>query len=193
MTILREGDKQIPVIARLRMEERARLGDIKNLYVYSGSGMQKVHLSQVAGLEQSMQTEKMRSRNQFRTITVKAIPIEGKLASEVMNAARPKLEEFASELPAGYRLEIGGEEEDTVKGFRNLTIVLLISVVCIFLALVFQFKNAIKPFIVFAAVPFGMLVPVLYAIFVLDLKLVKWEKVDDEVGPVKLENPLPIE
>ena len=29
-------------------------------------------------------------------------------------------------------------------------------VVCIFLALVFQFKNAIKPFIVFAAVPFGM-------------------------------------
>ena len=26
----------------------------------------------------------------------------------------------------------------------------------IFLALVFQFKNAIKPFIVFAAVPFGM-------------------------------------
>ena len=156
VTTLREGDKQIPVIARLRMEERAQLGDIKNLYVYSGTGTQKVHLSQVSSPEQSMQTEKMRSRNQFRTITVKAIPIEGRLASEVMNAARPKLEEFARELPAGYRLEIGGEEEDTVKGFRNLTIVLLISVVCIFLALVFQFKNAIKPFIVFAAVPFGM-------------------------------------
>ena len=156
VTSLREGDKQIPVIARLRMEERAQLGDIKNLYVYSGTGMQKVHLSQVASTEQSMQTEKMRSRNQFRTITVKAIPIEGRLASEVMNAARPKLQEFAQELPPGYHLEIGGEEEDTIKGFRNLTIVLLISVVCIFLALVFQFKNAIKPFIVFAAVPFGM-------------------------------------
>jgi multidrug efflux pump subunit AcrB len=104
--------------------------------------------------EQSMRTEKMRSLNQFRTITVKAIPIEGRRASEVMNAARPKLREFAKELPPGYRLEIGGEEEDTIKGFRNLAIVLLISVVFIFLALVFQFKNAIKPFIVFAAVPF---------------------------------------
>jgi len=31
-----------------------------------------------------------------------------------------------------------------------------VSVFAIFLALVFQFKNAIKPFIVFAAVPFGM-------------------------------------
>jgi multidrug efflux pump subunit AcrB len=29
-------------------------------------------------------------------------------------------------------------------------------VVAIYLALVFQFKNAIKPFIVFAAIPYGM-------------------------------------
>jgi multidrug efflux pump subunit AcrB len=96
--------------------------------------------------EQSMQTEKMRSRNQFRTITVKAIPIQGRgrLASEVINAARQKLQEFAKELPPGYRLEIGGEEEDTIKGFRNLAIVLLISVVCIFLALVFQFKKVTR-------------------------------------------------
>lgn len=156
VTTLREGDKQIPVVARLRMEERAQLGDLKNLYVYSGKGNQKLHLSQVAATEYGMQTEKIRSRNQFRTITIAAMPAEGKLASEVMKAARPKLRELATQLPAGYRLEIGGEEEDQVKGFKDLTIVLGISVVAIFLALVFQFKNAVKPIIVFAAVPFGM-------------------------------------
>src|SRR5690242_4027317 len=59
-------------------------------------------------------------------------------------------------MPPGYRLEIGGEEEDQVKSFKDLVIVLAVSVAAIFLALVFQFKNAIKPFIVFAAVPFGM-------------------------------------
>jgi len=32
---LREGDKQIPVIARMRMEERSQLADLQNLYVYS--------------------------------------------------------------------------------------------------------------------------------------------------------------
>ena len=32
---LQEGNKQIPVVARLRMDERARLSDIQNLYVYS--------------------------------------------------------------------------------------------------------------------------------------------------------------
>jgi multidrug efflux pump subunit AcrB len=156
VTQLREGDKQIPVVARLRMEERAQLGDLKNLYVYSSQGKQKVHLSQIATTEYGMQTEKMRSRNQFRTITVAAMPAEGRLASEVMAAARPELEEFAQQLPDGYRMEIGGEEEDQKKSFKDLVIVLMISVIAIFLALVFQFKNAIKPFIVFAAVPFGM-------------------------------------
>src|SRR5262249_9123953 len=148
---LREGDKQIPVVAKLRMEERAQLGDLRNLYVYSSKGSQKIHLRQVAALEYGMQTEKMRSRNQFRTITVSAMPADGKLASEVMKAARPKLKELAKEMPAGYRMEIGGEEEDQVKSFRDLVIVLMVSVAMIFMALVFQFKNAIKPFIVFAA------------------------------------------
>ena len=156
VTKLREGDKQIPVVARLRMEERAQLGDLKNLYVYSSSGKQKIHLSQVATTEYGMQTEKMRARNQFRTITVAAMPEEGRLASEVMKLARPQLTALSQEMPVGYRLEVGGEEEDQVKGFKDLAIVLGISVTMIFLALVFQFKNAIKPFIVFAAVPFGM-------------------------------------
>ncbi|HEV8367871.1 MAG TPA: efflux RND transporter permease subunit [Pyrinomonadaceae bacterium] len=156
VTTLREGDKQIPVVARLRMEERAQLGALKNLYVYGDQSTQKVLLRQVASTEYGMQIEKMRSRNQFRTITISAMPAEGKLASEVMSAARAKLKELPQTLPVGYRMEVGGEEEEQVKGFIDLTIVLLISVAAIFLALVCQFKNAIKPFIVFAAVPFGM-------------------------------------
>src|SRR5207237_3997096 len=31
---LREGNKQIPVVTRLRMDERAQLSDLQNLYVY---------------------------------------------------------------------------------------------------------------------------------------------------------------
>jgi len=156
LTTLREGDKEIPVVARMKMEERAQLGDLQNLYVYSSQGSQKVPLRHVSRTEYGMQAEKIRSRNQFRTITVSAMPAEGRFASEVMEAARAQLKELQQTLPVGYRMEIGGEEEDQVKGFKDLTMVLLISVVAIFLALVFQFRNAVKPFIVFAAVPYGM-------------------------------------
>jgi multidrug efflux pump subunit AcrB len=156
VTTLREGNKQIPVVARLRMEERARLADINNLYVYSSQSAARVPLQQVSSVEYRMQTEKLRRRNQFRTITVACFPADGKLPSEVMKAARERLNSFASTLPPGYRMEIGGEEEEQVKGFKKLAVVLVISVAAIFLALVFQFKHAVKPLIVFAAIPFGM-------------------------------------
>ena len=156
VTVLREGDKQIPIVARLRMEERAQLADVQNLYVYSMQGSQKVPLRQVSSVEYGMQTEKVRRRNQFRTITVSCMAEAGHLPSEIMSAARPQLEAFAAQLPSGYRMEIGGSEEEQVKGFKNQTVVLIISVVAIFLSLVYQFRNAIKPFVVFAAVPYGI-------------------------------------
>jgi multidrug efflux pump subunit AcrB len=50
---------------------------------------------------------------------------------------------------------IGGEKAKQVDGFRNLAIVMAISVAAIFLALVLQFNHAVKPLLVFAAVPYG--------------------------------------
>jgi multidrug efflux pump subunit AcrB len=153
---LREGDEQIPIVARLRMDERAQLADIRNLYVYSSQGAQKVPLQSISSIVYEMQTEKLQRRNQFRTVTISAFPRAGLLSSEVLSAAMPAIEQLQRSLPTGYRLEIGGEHEEQVKGFRNLTAVMLISIALIYLALVFQFKHAIKPFIVFAAIPYGV-------------------------------------
>jgi multidrug efflux pump subunit AcrB len=155
VTTLREGDKQIPVVTRLRAEERAGLNDIDDLYVYSSSGTQKVPLRQISQVEYGLRSEVIRRRNQFRTITVSASPGEGILGSEIMEEIRPQLRALEASLPPGYRLEVGGEEEKQVQGFSDLVVVLGISVAAIFLALAFQFKNAVKPFIVFAAVPYG--------------------------------------
>jgi multidrug efflux pump subunit AcrB len=138
------------------MDERAQLSDIRSLYVYSGEGPQKVPLQSISSIVYDMQTEKLQRRNQFRTVTVSAFPEAGVLPSEVLNAAMPRLNEFRQTLPIGYRLEIGGEYEEQVKGFRNLAVVMLISIALIYLALVFQFKHAIKPLIVFAAIPYGV-------------------------------------
>jgi len=103
-----------------------------------------------------METEKIQRRQQFRTIEVSGFPAPGAMASQVLEAIRPQLENFKKTLPPGYKMEIGGEQEEQDKGFHDLTIVLLISITCIYLALVVQFRNAIKPFIVFATIPYGM-------------------------------------
>ncbi len=156
VTTLREGNKQIPVLVRLRMEERAQLSDIQSLYVYSLQGTQKAPLGQISSIAYGMETQKLQRRNQFRTVTVSAFPVPGLLPSEVLNPARAKLMDFEKSLPPGYKLEIGGEEEKQKDGFRDIAIVMMISVLAIFLSLVVQFRNAVKPFIVYAAIPYGM-------------------------------------
>lgn len=165
---LREGDKQIPVIARMRMEERSQLADLQNLYVYSSQSGQKVPLRQISSMNYTMQTEKIQRRNQFRTITVSCFSVAGVLPSEVLDAALPQLQEFEKKLPPGYQMEIGGEYEEQVKGFGELGIVMGISIAMIFMALVVQFKNAVKPLLVFAAIPYGI-VGALAALWIMDM------------------------
>ena len=137
---LREGDKQIPIVARLRMEERAALNDVQNLYVYSLNGSQRVPLRQLSNVSAQMEVQKIMRRNQFRTVTVGAFPEPGVLPSEVLKAAKPRIEELQRRLPSGYWLEIGGEQEEQQKGFKQLGVVMLVSIVLIYLALVIQFK-----------------------------------------------------
>jgi multidrug efflux pump subunit AcrB len=165
VAVLREGEDQIPVVARLRMQERAQLSDIRSLYVYGSQssprvygsqGAPKVPLQSISSVVYDSKTEKVQRRNQFRTVTVSSFSESGVLASEVLNTALPALREFERRLPPGYHMEIGGEREEQIKGFRNMAIVMVISILMIYLALVFQFGHAIKPLIVFAAIPYGV-------------------------------------
>jgi multidrug efflux pump subunit AcrB len=154
---LQEGDHQLPIALRLRASERQRLSDVDNLYVYSGRDPNvKVPLRQISELDFSGATAKILRRNHVRTITVGAYPIAGTMPSEVLAKIGPELKQLEAELPPGYSLEIGGEQHEQQKSFQELVVVLVISVLSIYLALVFQFKSTTKPLVVFAAIPFGI-------------------------------------
>jgi|HubBroStandDraft_6_1064221.scaffolds.fasta_scaffold07290_5 multidrug efflux pump subunit AcrB len=155
--VFKEGDKNIPIVARLRMEERAQLADIKNLYVYSSQTNNRVPLLSIASVGNSLQTGRVRRREHFRTISILCYPQPGVLASEVLNQILPKIQEFQKNLPPGYQLRIGGERAKQIDGFENLKLVLVISLLGIYLALLIQFNNAVKPLLVFAAAPYGVI------------------------------------
>ncbi len=156
LTTLREGYLQIPVVARLRMQERAQIADVQNLYVFSSQGQQKVPLRSVSSLENEIETQRIRRQEQFRMIGVHAYPQPGVLPSQLLKEAMPKLKEFQRNLPPGYRMEIGGEQAKQQSGFANLSQILVISMAGIYIALLLQFNNAVKPLLVFAATPYGV-------------------------------------
>jgi multidrug efflux pump subunit AcrB len=154
VTQLREDDRLIDVVLRLQADQRASADQVRNLYVWSGRTGKAVPIEQVAHLDRSMQPQKIVRFAQQRTITVGAIPRDGALASTVLNQAKPALEKL--QWPPGYSYEIGGEQEQQAKAFATVSIALKVSVVLIFLVLVWQFAHVVKPLIVFAAVPFGL-------------------------------------
>jgi multidrug efflux pump subunit AcrB len=164
---LREGDKNIPIVSRMAMSERARISDIENLYVYSTRDNTRVPLRQVATVEYKPQLSKISRLNQYRTITVSAFPTAASLPSEVLGSVMPQVREWAAALPPGTRMEIAGEYKEQQKGFGNLAVVMGISVLAIFLALVVQFKHAVKPLVVFSAIPYGI-VGAMAALWVMD-------------------------
>jgi multidrug efflux pump subunit AcrB len=156
VTTLRQGNQQIPVIARLRALERGQLSDVQNLYVYSSQGSQKVPLRAVSSVVNGMVTERIRRQEHFRTIGVHAFPRAGVLPSEILQKAGPQLSEVQKHMPPGYRMQIGGEKAKQQSGFADLITVLMISILGIYAALLVQFGNAVKPLLVLAAVPYGV-------------------------------------
>ena len=166
VTTLRRGDQQIPVVSRLRASERASFSDLSSLYVYSSSSQNKVPLLGVSSIENILQTLRIRHLEHFRTISVQSFTRPNVLPSEVFKAAAPELQQLQASLPPGYRIIISGEQAKQQQGFVNLAIVMAISIAMIFLALAFQFKHAVKPFLVLAAAPYGV-VGALIALYIM--------------------------
>src|SRR3954447_7159618 len=153
--VMREGRKNIPIVQLMNYGQRDTATALKRLYIYSGQAPQNIMLGQVAKLVYTPEPVEIHRVNQYRAITVSALAKPGHVASEATDPLMPALRKFEAGLPEGYRVEIVGELKEQIKGQRQSLTVVLASVIAIYLALVFQFRNAIKPLIVFAGIPFG--------------------------------------
>ena len=156
VTNLREEDRLIPVTFRLRSDERSRIEEISNLDAVSAMTNVRVPISQVAEFSTQLVSPKICRRDHQRCVTVKCDTVSGVLASGVVKKMEKRLEQMKQGWPPGYRFTFGGEHEEQTKGFENVGLALLASLLMIYLALVLQFNSVTKPLVVFAGVPFGM-------------------------------------
>jgi len=153
--VMREGRKNIPIVQLMNYGQRDTATALNHLYIYSSQAPQNITLGQIAKLVYAPEPIEIHRVNQYRAVTVSGLPKPGHVASEVTDPLMPQLRDFERSLRPGYRMEIVGELKEQLKGQKQSLNVVLASVLAIYLALVFQFKNAIKPLIVFAGIPFG--------------------------------------
>ena len=151
VTTFWEGDRAVDVTLRLEEERRRSFENVEDAYVTSLLTGAKVPLRAVADFRPEWQSGRIVRRNGVRTLTVRAFADERHLPSQVLAAAKPGIGKLS--LPAGYRIEYGGESERQAETFSEMLGALAVGVGAIFLILLFQFRSVSTPLVVMASIP----------------------------------------
>lgn len=149
-----EGDRDVDIDLRLDPAQRQSFHNIEDTYVLSPVTGARVPVSAVASLAPEWHPGRIVRRNGVRTLTVRAFPESGRLASQVLVDAKKQIGKL--QLPPGYRIEYGGEDENQRETFGEMRGALGISLVLIFLILLLQFRTLADALIVMAAFPLAL-------------------------------------
>jgi len=150
VTDFREGELSIPVILRSDQEARGALSDLQALAIYSKQHGTWIPLPQVASVAGETTSARIKRRDQARTLTVSAKHTTLS-AEQVLQRVQPTLDAIA--LPAGHRVEIGGEIEGQAEANQKLFASLPACVALIVVLLVWQFNSFRRPLIIFLTIP----------------------------------------
>jgi len=162
VTQVREDIRTVEVVARSAGPERldpARLGE---LTLTSRTG-RVLPLSQIGQVEIRPEDPILRRRDRTPTITVQSDFDEAMQPPEVSTEIEKALAPIIARLPNGYRIETGGNIEDSAKANSALLPVFPIMVLLTLLVLVLQTRSLSAMTMVFLTAPLGLVgaVPIL--------------------------------
>ncbi len=155
LTTYREGDHRVPVMLRTLQEKRHDISDLSGIFVNGRDG--KVPLNSVAKVVPNWEPAVITRRDNIHSVTVGCRIEEGELANSVALRIKPQLEQMMKTLPPRYRLEQGGEQEETVKAQTQVVKAVFFAVVLIVLILIVQYNSLLKPLVIGFTVPLALI------------------------------------
>ena len=150
--VYREGERLIPIVVRLPRGSGLALSD---QVVWSDAARTYVPIEQtIDGFALEAQDTLVHRRDRVPTLTVAADVRRGKTAAEVHAAVRPAVDSMP--LPPGYRMEWGGQFEDSAKAQGGLARQLPLPFIAMVLISILLFNALRQPLIVWLLVPMAV-------------------------------------
>ena len=150
----RDGNRLLPIRMRAPAEERSNIDDVRDIQVWSPVLRRSVPVSQVVThYETRWENSVIRGRNRIQTIIASCNPDDG-IAGELLERLWPQIE--AIELPPGYKLEWGGEYEDSQNAQAGLGASLPVGFLLMILTSIFLFGKLRQPLIIWLTVPLAI-------------------------------------
>ena len=154
VTSIRDGDEDVEF--RVQFSEMARRDErfLRNLVIPNAQG-RLVKLKNVATLKRGPGLSALRHFDGIRATTVTA-DVDQDVTSPLA-VTIPLLRELnLEERWPGMSVQIGGEAEESMESIRNLAVTFIIAFVGIYFLLILLFNSFTQPFLVMAAIPFGI-------------------------------------
>ena len=147
----REDGEEYDIRIRYAPEYRESIENIENIVVYNSAG-QGVRIRDIGKVVEKMTPPTIERKDRERLITVSGIIAKGYALSELVESTENVLSEM--DLPNDIRYSIGGVYEQQQETFGDLTMLLVLIVVLVFIVMAAQFESLVDPFVIMFSIPF---------------------------------------
>ena len=111
----------------------------------------KVRLSKIASFDTVPSPVAIKHHGQSRTVSVKGAVDDNYITSEVSSQVEKAISSY--EPPAGYTVELNGENEATNEAIKQVGLMMVLAVLLMYLIMVAQFQGLLSPFIIMFTIP----------------------------------------
>ncbi len=156
MTRFRERDKLIAVDLRAPPADRIDPSQIERLAIPSPSGV-AVPLAALGRFTYGLEYGVVWERDRQPTITVQSDVQHGAQGIDVTNRLDQALAQLHTQLPVGYRVEIGGSVEENQKAQSSINVQMPLLVVAVLTFLMIQLQSFSRVLMVVLTAPLGLI------------------------------------
>jgi len=160
-----EGD-EYDILLRLEEDYRNSITDLEELTIMSPTG-NKIKLKELGEIKEYWSPPNIEHKRRQRIVSVSVKPIGvslGELATNI-NAELADLD-----IPQEITINVGGAYEDQVEGFKDIMLLLVLSLVLVFIVMASQFESFAMPFVIMFSIPFAF-TGVILALFITNTTL----------------------
>jgi HAE1 family hydrophobic/amphiphilic exporter-1 len=147
----REKGETYDIYVRLEESSRSKPEDIENLSVVSPITGKQIKLGNFARVYEVAGPVEIERLNRERVVRVEC-NVYKRSAGKVREDIQRELDKIT--IPSDFMLNFGGEAEEQAKAFRDLTLLLLLGIILVYMVMAAQFESLVDPFIVMFSIPF---------------------------------------